>query len=67
MQFQKIVMLREDPGYDGYDGDDGKHVFVVIFGSPLFCTESESAVQTFASSSLKDDFFLKTVPDIGHS
>ncbi len=47
-----------------------EHAFVVIFGSPLFCTrdhcEDLRMVIVTVVIALEDDFFLKTVPDIGH-
>ncbi len=46
-------------------------VFVVIFGSPLFCAgercmDLRIVVIVIVVVALKDDFFLKTVPDIEH-
>ncbi len=47
-----------------------ERAFVIVFGSPFFCARKhclDHYVVVFIAVALKDDFFLKMVPNIEHS
>ncbi len=44
-----------------------ERTFIIVFGLPLFCAGQQYAdLRVVVVVALKDDFFLKTVPDIGY-